>query len=332
MQQPESELFRAAVRGIAGMTNEQHDALHTSLPAELFFNDARDISNRHKRAERTVPQNLHCVSARSCLKRSMDCKTLALDANDWSQHVDRKSIKACVYTAMKQTDLKLGISAEGLTKRPKNEWFTKPHIMSQRFDLFHTLRERFEACEGDDEEKKDAVELAFKRSWVNAVVPNHVFVSVAEAAGDRHLVSASQLVIRAGPYNLLVLDMVSEEGSEGWTLRDGSRTMPRRMFCEDLDHIQVSEAKPFVGRNAPRSLQWKMGPWLGLKEYIANNCMLTITAGLLQKVCSHMQLRHWKLDHRHRVELFLRTMGKDEEFITGILDELPERKRKPKKD
>ena len=72
---------------------------------------------------------------------------------------------------------------------------------------------------------------------------------------------------------------------------------------------------------------------MSLANYIASYSILDLSAKQLQSLCAKMKLEgHGKLDNRHRVELFLRQMGKSEDYITEVLSKLPERKKKVKQD
>ena len=70
-----------------------------------------------------------------------------------------------------------------------------------------------------------------------------------------------------------------------------------------------------------------------LKDYLADYAMLDISAANLSKVCTAMKLRgHSKLSHKHRVELFLKEMGRPDDFIQEILASLPDKPQRQKAD
>lgn len=156
----------------------------------------------------------------------------------------------------------------------------------------------------------------------------HTFISWKDTATDY---KRSMLVIRAGPFNILVLDMLSDDGNEFY-LAQGKDTFPRPEMATDMENILVASATPMHRTTeASNGIAWKMGEWLPLKQWIADFNMCTIKAGMLIKVCSKLKVPgHSKLDHRHRVELYLRFMEKDEEFINAVLAALPVRQRKKK--
>lgn len=135
MRDAKSRPFREAVKAVCGMTNHQAHGMLSSLASELAFNDLRDAGKRHSRREKTCGANLHAVASKSASKRTFGCESLTLSAEDWSGHLERKAIKAQVYSALRATDVSLGIDSTGLTKSPSNVWLTKPHIFCQRLEL-----------------------------------------------------------------------------------------------------------------------------------------------------------------------------------------------------
>lgn len=127
--------FRHAVKAVCGMTSGNVTSLLSSLPSELAFNDLRDAGRRHARAEKVAPQNIHSVAHKSSEKRCMGCKPMALEAGDWTQQLDKKTIKTSVYNATRATDCALGVDSTGLTRNHSNIWYTKPHVLCQRLEL-----------------------------------------------------------------------------------------------------------------------------------------------------------------------------------------------------
>ena len=195
------------------------------------------------------------------------------------------------------------------------------------------MRDVFERCEKRElEDKQHAVEVAFKNAWVNALVPVHTFISSSADAAD---LKSAQLVVREGPFNVLVLDMLGSAQSE-FTLAHGFASRPRSLFFDDLESVLIGKAVPqtSIALDSNMGLAWKLeGNFIALKDWLCDYCMTTIKAGLLIKVCSKLKVpKHSSLDHRHRVELFLRFMGRSEEFIQEILNEIPVREKKPKKE
>lgn len=166
------------------------------------------------------------------------------------------------------------------------------------------------------------------------MVPLHTLISFKDDAADlrRH-----KLVIRAGPFNVLVLDLTKKDGQEHLTLLAGVKTFPREIFVDDMEQILVSKASPVTACNPSdrMALGWKLDEiqYVPLKEWLADYCMTTIKAGQLIKVCSRLKVPgHSKLDHRHRVELYLRFLGRPDEFIEQVLAAIPVKEKKEKKE
>jgi len=237
--------FRYAVKAVCGMTSSNVTSLLSSLPSELAFNDLRDSGRRHARAEKIAPQNIHSIAHKSAEKRCMGCKPMALEAADWTQQLDKKTIRTSVYNATRATDCALGVDSTGLTRNPSNMWYTKPHILSQRLELMWTLCKIFnESSATETDDKRNAVEAAFRNSWTSSVVPLHTLISFKDDASD---LTRGMLVIRAGPFNVLVLDLTKKD--DHLTLLHGVKTYPRELFVDDMEQILVSKALPVTACN-----------------------------------------------------------------------------------
>lgn len=172
------------------------------------------------------------------------------------------------------------------------------------------------------------MEAAFRNSWTSSVVPLHTLISFKDDASD---LTRGMLVIRAGPFNVLVLDLTKKD--DHLTLLHGVKTYPRELFVDDMEQILVSKALPVTACNPSDrlALGWKLDEYVPLKEWIADHCMTTIKAGQLIKICSRLKVPgHSKLDHRHRAELYLRFLGRPDEFIEQVLAAIPEKQKKPK--
>lgn len=180
------------------------------------------------------------------------------------------------------------------------------------------------------EDRQHAVEVAFRNSWTSRVVPVHAFICEKDQAQD---LRRGQLVIRAGPFNLLVLDLTATPDGN-FALHQGFQTQPRDMFVDDMENLLVSQAVPVAASTSDNmGLQWKLVEYMPLKDFLADYCMTTIKAGMLIKVCSRLKVpKHSSLDHRHRVELYLRFMNRSEEFIEEVLAEIPVKPKKAKKE
>ena len=176
MATEQSTKFREAVAAFAGCTGEGYDALLTSLPSELCYNDLRDAGRRHKKSEKTDPCNLHAVALKSCLRRLHGCQTLELGTSDWQSPLKGRNVKARVHQAVKATDVELGISCEGLTRHKVNNNLTKPHIFHQRLRLLKLLQARWETVAGDRDSRAEEVLAAYKLLWTSRLVPQGCFL------------------------------------------------------------------------------------------------------------------------------------------------------------
>ena len=328
MHLPASSRFKAAVRSVAGMTNERPEGLLSSLPSELCFNDARDASRRHSKAEKVAGHNLHSIACKSAMRRNMACKTLQVSDSDWSTPMPEKAIKSAVFTASRQTDVSLGISASGLTQRKRSDVYTKPHKFCERLDLFQTLKKLFsEMSERSYEERRDACLHAFQNGWVSSLIPTHWLFSFKGHEGD----ATTSLVLRAGPHNILCIHLV--RGEDGTlSLAHGKKTTPFTTLVSEMNDVLVAQVEP-IAVGEPLGLKWKMiGAWKDIPHWIAEHGILYITQNLLSKVCSKLRLPgHTKLDHYHRVELFLTHLGIPQDQIDMTLALLPPKRERKNK-
>lgn len=81
-------------------------------------------------------------------------------------------------------------------------------------------------------------------------------------------------------------------------------------------------------------IAWKQkGEWMNLPQFVADNTICELPAGLLSKLMTAMSIKgHGKLSHKLKAELFLRTVGKTNEEVEEILADLKVRTRKTKQD
>ena len=327
---PEAEGFRRVLRSVAGMSTDCEDSLLSSLPSELTFNDLRDASKRSRKSQTVQAEDLHTMAAKSCMRRNMACSILDVADQDWGTPMVRKSIKTTVFQALRQSDISLGISSEGLTRHKINHVLTKPHILTQRLEVFSSLLDFFQGLDDSVEDKSDAVMKAFQKGWVAELVPLHWCVGFLdeEVGPERNCA----MVLRDGPVHLLCVWLTPKKPGEYGFLH-GAEVKPFRLHVDNMENLRVCKATPSVGE---QQLCWKLGEWMELKDYLADFGMLEISASLLAKVCSTLKIRgHSKLNHRRKVELFLEWMGRSPDFIAEILEQLPEhapRKRKEKED
>lgn len=335
MKEEVSLPFRKLVRAVAGMTSAEPCSLLSSLPCELMFNDLRDSGKRHMKQEKAAPQNLHCVAMKSVQTRSAGCKTVALTDSDWSEQMNIKTIRKSVFSSLRQSDVQLGISSEGLTRHKSNLWYSKPHILCHRLNLLQLLHDFYHQQTGEEDVKRAKVISAHRLTWISKLVPQGVFFRFKVADEDTPP-DDPMLVARSGPYSLLCLQLAKVPEQDSYTL--DSWSVPRKETLV-LDHskVEVCLVEPCVAVSSPifgaNVLAWRQnGLWMSLLDYIADFSIVQITASLLGSLCSRLKLpKHSKLDHRHRVELFLRWMGRSQEHIDQILAQIPEKPKRERK-
>ncbi|CAE6950908.1 unnamed protein product [Symbiodinium sp. CCMP2592] len=314
--------FTEVCRVVAGMTGEKTDSVLSSLPCELTFNDLRDSGRRHAKAEKTVPQNIHAIAQKSSSRRPAGGQALSLTAEDWSTPLSHKYVKSRVHSILKATDVELGISSEGLTKHRSSKHYTKPHILSQRLDLMRLLAHEYHeqiADVRDGQDRLDMVQELFKSLWICKLVPEHVFVSWKK--GEE--VDTRFLVLRAGPHCLRVLPLVKFGDSDDDVFSFKEMKVPRLgKAVTDITEVVISQTSPVIAHD---QLGWRQtSAWMTLQQYVADVSILTIPRGLLAAVCTELGLKHGKMDYKARVHLFLLKMGKSEQEIQNILEEIPD--------
>lgn len=325
MHFPSSDPFKAVVRSVAGMTNEKPHGLLTSLPSELAFNDMRDSCKRHTKQQKTAAHNLHSVACKSSMKRNMGCETVKVTTQEWGVPVPQKALKSSVFSALRQTDLSLGIAAEGLTRNKRSSLYTKPHKFCERLDLLQTLRQVHDSMpEQSDEDRRVACLNAFRDGWVSKLIPCHWLFAMEGQEEETN----SLLVLRSGPHNILCIK-VSKDDDGSMFLAEGKRTRPFTILVTDFPKVRVASTEAIVA-GQPAQLGWKRSSdWMDIPNWLADFGILKTPQAMLSKVCTKLKLRgHTKLDHYHRVELFLHHMGKSEEMIAEILESLPKKKEK----
>ena len=211
---PAAAPFLDVVRIVLGLTSsdeKQSDSLLSSLHSELCFNDLRDACKRGSKKERQSPSNFHCVSMKSCARRSSGCLTVEVEDSDWQDPLPRKHIQSSVLSALRLTDRSLGIPTSGLTKC-KAPLLTKPHVLSQRLGLLKCLQRIFEACGGSLEEKRDIALNAYHDLWLSKLVVEHTLIRVKNES--KEFASHPDLVLTAGPFTILTIALTPASAHE----------------------------------------------------------------------------------------------------------------------
>ena len=317
--------FAEICRVLAGLTGPETDGLMCSLPSELTFNDLRDSGRRHSRAEKTSVHNIHAVAHKSCVNRPAGGASLDLSPHDWLTPLQHKQIKTRVHSSSKATDIELGVSSEGLTKHKTSKHYSKPHIVAKRMDLLKVLLEIYEVhILGELHEREDRIELVqqvYKNMWTSRLVPEHCFVSWRQGKDQ----GTRFLVLGSGPYSVRILQL-HDCGDSVFTFKS-TNLDPTQTWVGEMGDVLVSTTAACI---VDEQLAWRQSSeWMSLPTFVASHSLLQLPRSLLSSICSALGLKHGKLDYRSRVQLFLQHMGKDEQFINNMLDEIPENEPRP---
>ena len=312
--------FRQSLRAFSGLTCGEFTSLLTSLPSELGFNDLRDASRRHQKSEKVNPNNVHSVLLKSCSKRLSGCMSLDLTDSDWMEPLKGKAIKTRVHAALKPRDVELGIDCTGLTRQRQNCAYTKPHVWCQRLRLLKLLQGVWESFRGSDEDRADHVVNAFKGLWTSKLVPRHCFIQWKSSPSE----DVRYLVLASGPHALFSLLLRKIPGSNPvcYSTLAGPCRDPR--LVGDISSFEVAQAAPILSNTG--GMAWcHKSPFMAIQDYIADYNMENLTAELLNKLCSSLKVRGVsKFGYKRKVQAFLEHLGKDQDSINAILEEIPD--------
>ena len=319
---PAAAPFLDVVRIVLGLTSsdeKQSDSLLSSLHSELCFNDLRDACKRGSKKERQSPSNFHCVSMKSCARRSSGCLTVEVEDSDWQDPLPRKHIQSSVLSALRLTGRSLGIPTSGLTKC-KAPLLTKPHVLSQRLGLLKCLQRIFEACGGSLEEKRDIALNAYHDLWLSKLVVEHTLIRVKNES--KEFASHPDLVLTAGPFTILTIALTPASAHEPELYRLCTNTEEK--IVTDLTKFELALCEPVV-EEGTMSFRAK-GEYLSLIDFTAQHGILTIAPGVLRSLMARMKIKKaGSLTHRLRVELFLQTVGCSQTYIEEIMQQIPEK-------
>eukprot|EP00438_Fugacium_kawagutii_P020795 Skav230552 [mRNA] locus=scaffold2019:141:3280:- [translate_table: standard] len=321
--------FQAVIKAIAGITDDMHGPLLSSVPVELTFNDLRDCSKRFSKPEMTSAPNLHSIISRSCAKRNPSVQTLLPEASDWAEPLQGKTVKRNVFDSSRATDQSLGVSTSGLTRKKSEFQLTKPHIFSYRLHLLEILYKQWLTCENKDEFMPDVV---FKKLWISCLLqPGVLFCLELPEYQNRVFI-----VCKAGPYSVKCLELVAlPEPPNCFTVLGDFVACHLDITLVDMERIKVAVSSPCVLPHL-HMMGWRAeGEWMSVPMFVAHVSILKITAKLLSSLCTLLKIKgHNRLDHKRRVELFLRYHECSHEYITEIMNALPEKppRKKPSKD
>ena len=321
---PCSRAFEENILAVCGLQQAgAPNSLLSSLPSELTFNQMRDCARRHSKHERCQPSSLHAVAWKAATKHPCGCANLDLDDNDWAVPLKQSEIKKSVHQNLRSTDKEMGINSEGLTKHKVVKHFTKPHVFTDRLELLDFIVKRFKEFPGDQEQKRGEILRARKAMWFSKLVPELWFLR-RRSEDQSEVPENCLIVIGAGPY-LVDCAGCSHVTNANYSLQ---ATPPVKVLVDGLNTVEVAQCVP---KSDGGHLRWsKGGPWIDLPTYTCDFGILSIGVQLLSQLCSALKIpSHQKLDHRHRVELFLKFMKKSDAYIAEILEQLvvPSRKK-----
>eukprot|EP00438_Fugacium_kawagutii_P014587 Skav231486 [mRNA] locus=scaffold820:363305:364315:+ [translate_table: standard] len=328
MRTPSSLRFEECVLAVCGIQDaSQPCSILSSLGCELTFNMLRDVAKRHAKRDKCHPAALHSVAFKAATVHSGGCEGLSLSTQDWAVPLKAAQVKKAVHQNLRATDIELGISAEGLTKHRSAKQFTKPHIFTERLHLFSVLQSVWSDATGELIDKKVAVDKVYDGLWLSKAVPELWFCrwKVSNGSPDE-LPDDCMLVCRAGPFTVRCLAVVKC----GVCYRLEPKPC-QSLIVETLDKCVFAEAQAQVLEESGGLVWSKCGPWMTLIDYIADHSITTIAASLLLSICNKMGLKTSKYDHPHRVEYFLKHLGRSDDYVKEVLSNLaPPRKRKAK--
>lgn len=247
MQSPAAEPFRRVVKEVAGLSGkgDKVDSLMSSLPSELVFNSLRDCARRHSKAEKTAAPNLHSAAARSVTQQTArvgNLSTVELSDKDWAEPLPNGKnvqVKASVHSAMRQTDVSLGVSSDGLTRHKNSKAFTKPHILAQRFEAFSLLCQTWASTEGGEHEDRcKVVQSTLSSMWLCKLVSPQLFIRLKEKqlgfSREDH-----RLVLASGPNCVKTLSLTASP-DDVFVIGSNSIAALDRVLLRKLEDVEAS--------------------------------------------------------------------------------------------
>lgn len=290
----------------------------------MVFNDMRDACKRHSKQEVTTGCNIHSIVARSCEHRTPALQPLNPSASDWSLPLPGKTLKRSVFDPSRCTDLSLGISTSGLTRKKSITDFTKPHVFAERLLWKDVLFRLWKNNPGEFD-----IEATTRKLWISSLAERGVLLKM-EAVGSL------LMVLKSGPYSARCLSLfeMTEEDECVYCVSDKAADL---IVCDvpiqDINTYKVCCSSVSIGHNCGK-LVWKpVGDWMLLTEYVAHHSILRVSASTLTALCSLLKLKGYsKLNHRKKAELYLKHFGVDDELIQALVQQIPEKApRAPKK-
>lgn len=231
--------FLGVVRSVCGLPpkGKSTDCLMSSLPSELTFNDMRDVCRRAKKSDRAQPAHMHSVASKSVATRTKCVSTVELESNDWAASLPHGggAVRASVHSAMRSSDIQLGINVNGLTRCRSNKVLTKPHVLVARFEAFQLLREVWCRADGSDEEKSTAVHDAHESMWLCKLLQPHMLIRLLDSDDE----SVRYLMISCGPNAIKAVTLKFSDDENCWILASNSFRTCTSFLLHKLDNIEV---------------------------------------------------------------------------------------------
>ena len=177
------------------------------------------------------------------------------------------------------------------------------------------------------EEQKDATLSAYHDLWLSKLVGEHAFIREISSNGGN--TNHPELVLRAGPFTVLTIGVTpaSSDAPETYNL-----CLPtQEKVVKSLEDFEMAPAEPVVAPGTGTLAFRAQGDYLSLTKFVAERLILQIGAGVLRSLCARMKMKKaGNLTHKLRVELFLKTLGYDDQYVQSGLDQIhdrPPRKR-----
>ena len=215
------------------------------------------------------------------------------------------------------TDLSLGISTTGLTRKKSITDFTKPHVFGERLLLKDVL---FKLWKNNPEEFD--MEATTRKLWISSLAERGVLLKIED-------VGSLLMVVKSGPYSarcLSLFEMMEEDESVYCVSDQAADLFVCDVPIQDINTYKVCCSSVSIGHKCGK-LVWKpMGDWMLLTEYVARHSILRVSASTLTALCSLLKLKGYsKMNHRKKAELYLKHFGVDDELIQALVQQIPEK-------
>ncbi|CAE7564402.1 unnamed protein product [Symbiodinium sp. CCMP2592] len=309
------KIFLAA----AGLKHTDAEAsLLTSLPCELIFNDLRDGERRGQKQDYRSPPAICCAAVKSGWSRS-PLAHIQLEGKDWSDRSSARHLKANILQgAARATDKELGIPMQQLTNARVCEHITKPHVLTQRLQLYCCLSDEFSRSRAVN------LELLLANSWPCKMLCAMCLWKVT--ADDE---SEVRLVLQAGPWLTRYVTVEATTVDNDVELYK----IPTTAAVEDTLRFDGKSGLLSMATgvaHVEHGLLFRPQCFLHPTRFLLTHRIYNVTSTFVQSYCKLLGLQLGKSTHQDRVRALLQKEGYEQEYITEVLDSLPLPKtRKP---